>query len=250
MFKVQRHILATYHVTEPQDFYKGTDFWRVPEDPADTQNKQPPYRLSVQLPPPAEPTDENGETISPADGSEGEDTADAEAADEAAAADTPQGSPKFSLTSVYVPTGRNNLASFISVDSEPTDDGYGRIRILRLPDTTQVQGPSQIANTFAADDNIQTQLFPIKQNSRVLYGNLLTLPVGGGLLYVQPVYALRESGQGAYPVLRYVLASFGKNAGYGSSLTEALNDVLQSGSITDPSAGDGPGDQPSNGGNG
>jgi uncharacterized membrane protein (UPF0182 family) len=105
-----------------------------------------------------------------------------------------------------------------------------------------VQGPSQIANTFAADEKIQAKLLPIKQNSQVVYGNLLTLPVGGGLLYVQPVYALRESGQGSYPVLQFVLASFGKNAGYGTSLIGALNDVLKSGVLdeTGSPGGNGP----------
>ena len=135
--------------------------------------------------------------------------------------------PVFSLTSVYTPNNRDNLASFIAVNSDATDPEYGSIRILRLPDDSAVQGPSQIANTFAADERIQTELLPIRNNSQVRYGNLLTLPVGGGLLYVQPVYALRESGQGTYPVLRFVLASFGKEAGYGTSLTEALDDVLR-----------------------
>ena len=213
MFKVQRYMLAQYHVTVPQDFYKGTDRWEVPEDPADQANKQPPYRLSVQMPPVPQPDE-------------------AETKDTAAA--TPTEEPVFSLTSVYVPTNRSNLASFIAVDSDATSPNYGRFQILRLPDATQVQGPSQIANTFAADEAIQRELLPIKQNSQIRYGNLLTLPVGGGLLYVQPVYALRESGQGAYPVLQFVLASFGDNAGYGTSLTEALNDVLQSGRIADP----------------
>jgi uncharacterized membrane protein (UPF0182 family) len=209
LFKVQRHILAQYHVTEAQTFYRGTDRWDVPEDPADPANKQPPYRLSVQMPPPPEDSD----------------------------APAPSESPAFSLTSVYVPTNRSNLASFIAVNSDATSDDYGNIRILRLPDSTQVQGPSQIANTFAADERIQTRLLPIKQNSEIRYGNLLTLPVGGGLLYVQPVYALRESGQGAYPVLQFVLASFGRNAGYGTSLTAALNDVLASGAITGEDTG-------------
>ncbi len=205
LFKVQRYILAQYHVTDAQTFYRGTDRWEVPEDPADQANKQPPYRLSVQMPPVASPDDE--------------DTADEAPSD-----------PVFSLTSVYTPANRSNLASFIAVDSDATSENYGQIRILRLPDSTQVQGPSQIANTFAADERIQTQLLPIKQNSQIRYGNLLTLPVGGGLLYVQPVYALRESGQGAYPVLQFVLASFGRNAGYGTSLTEALTDVLRNSS--------------------
>ena len=220
MFKIQRYILAQYHIESPQTFYKGTDRWEVPEDPADPASKQPPYRLSVQMP--------------------------AEDAEDGADEPAPE-SPVFSLTSVYVPTNRSNLASFIAVDSEATSDSYGEIRILRLPDETQVQGPSQIANTFSADERIQRQLLPIEQNSQILYGNLLTLPVGGGLLYVQPVYALRESGEGAYPVLQFVLASFGKDAGYGTSLTEALNDVLQSGTIVDPEDND-PGVDPGPGG--
>jgi uncharacterized membrane protein (UPF0182 family) len=230
MFKVQRHVLAQYHVTNAQAFYRGTDRWEVPEDPADQANKQPPYRLSVQMP--AEVSEEDAE--------------------EAPAGDTPapEESPVFSLTSVYVPTNRSNLASFIAVNSDATSEEYGEIRILRLPDETQVQGPSQIANTFAADERIQDRLLPIKQNSQILYGNLLTLPVGGGLLYVQPVYALRESGQGAYPVLQFVLASFGRNAGYGTSLTAALNDVLQEGSLTgeDTGAVDEPSQTPGGGG--
>lgn len=227
LFKIQRHVLAQYHITSPQDFYKGTDRWEVPEDPADQTSKQPPYRLSVQMP---APEDEETDSDTP----------------------PPPESPVFSLTSVFVPTNRSNLASFIAVDSEASSDDYGRIRILRLPDSTQVQGPSQIANTFAADEEIQAQLLPIKQNSQILYGNLLTLPVGGGLLYVQPVYALRESGQGAYPVLQFVLASFGKNAGYGTSLTEALNDVLLGGTVTETDTGgnddgDGKGGKPGDG---
>jgi uncharacterized membrane protein (UPF0182 family) len=189
LFKVQRDMLAQYHVKNPQTFYGNSDRWIVPPDPALPSQKQPPYRLSVRTP-------SGGPT------------------------------PVFSLTSVYAPRGRSNLAAFISVDSEAASRDYGTIRILRLPGDTQVPGPEQIANTFASDPKIQQTLLPFRNNSKVLYGNLLTLPVGSGLLYVQPVYTLRESGGGSYPVLRFVLASFGKKAGYGTTLTTALNTVL------------------------
>ena len=162
---------------------------------------------------------------------------DAEAEEAVDTADLPVEDPVFSLTSVFTPTNRQNLASFVAVNSDATDENYGQFRILRLPDSTQVQGPSQIANTFSADESIQGALLPIKQNSQILDGNLLTLPVGGGLLYVQPVYALRESGEGSYPVLQFVLASFGRNAGFGTTLTEALNDVLESGELTEEETG-------------
>ena len=190
MFKVQRNILAEYHVTEPKTFYEGSDQWNVPQDPTDPTQKQPPYRLSVQ---------------------------------------TPSGSDKpiFSLTSVYVPQKRENLAAFISVDGDASQKDYGTIRILRLPGNTQIPGPSQIANAFGADQDIQDRRLAFtRTGSKVLDGNLLTLPVGDGLLYVQPLYTLRESGQGRYPVLRYVLVSFGKEVGVGTTLTGALDDVL------------------------
>ena len=155
----------------------------------------------------------------------------------------------FSLTTVYVPIKRQNLASFMAVDSDASDpDTYGKIRILRLPDNTQVPGPSQIANQFNSDDEIATRLSSFKQsNARVRNGNLLTLPVGGGLLYVQPLYTLRSGGAASYPQLEFVLVSFGSDVGIGSTLNEALDDVLgvdtttptDGGTTTNPGTGTG-----------
>jgi uncharacterized membrane protein (UPF0182 family) len=142
-----------------------------------------------------------------------------------------QTAPKFSLTSVYVPNAeRENLTAFMAVDSEATSPDYGKFRILRLPGNLQIPGPGQVYNKFQTDEGIRTALLPINQPSsgaRAQYGNLLTLPLGGGLLYVQPVYSVRTSGPGSYPVLRYVLVSFGDGVAYGSTLQDALNKVFK-----------------------
>jgi uncharacterized membrane protein (UPF0182 family) len=134
------------------------------------------------------------------------------------------------LTSVYVPNAeRENLTAFMAVDSEASSPDYGQFRILRLPGNVQIPGPGQVANKFQTDDAIRTALLPINQPSsgaRAQFGNLLTLPLGGGLLYVQPVYSVRTSGQGSYPVLRYVLAGFGDRVAFGASLQEALTKVF------------------------
>ncbi|MFM6941156.1 MAG: UPF0182 family protein, partial [Candidatus Planktophila sp.] len=55
---------------------------------------------------------------------------------------------------------------------------------------------------------------------------LLTLPVGGGLLYVQPVYVKATSNDSAYPLLQKVLVSFGDVIGFDSSLKGALDQVF------------------------
>ncbi len=205
LFKVQRDILSTYHVTDPQVFYQGDQRWKIPEDPSTTNSLQPPFYLSVQRP---------GETA-----------------------------PKFSLTSVYLPNSRQNLAAFFSVNSEaadptPTSDGgYGSLQILQLPTDTSVSGPSQIANQFQTDTGVTAALLAFKQaGTQVLFGNLLTLPVGEKLLYVQPVYTRRTATEGSYPLLQFVIASFGEDVGYGQNLNQALRSALGS---APPSGGGG-----------
>ena len=193
LFKVQRDMLAAYHVLDPKTFYEGNDQWAIPEDPSSSVRKQPPYRLSVAT----------------------------KAGDQ----------PEFSLTSVFVPQKKQNLASFVAVGADASNpDTYGKFQILRLPDTTQVPGPSQIANQFSNDPKVAEAVRPFKQaDAKIEYGNLLTLPVGGGLLYVQPLYTTRESGSGNYPVLRFVLTSFGRDVGIGRTLDQSLADVLAEG---------------------
>ncbi|HET7326014.1 MAG TPA: UPF0182 family protein [Nocardioidaceae bacterium] len=189
LFKVQRQMLTRYHVTDAGDFYQGNDRWNVPEDPSDPGNSQPPFYLSVRMP-------------------------DAEEA-------------AFSLTTVFTPQNRENLAAMMAVNADATSDAYGTMQILQLPNDTQIPGPGQVANAFNSDSEIASQLLPFQRGgASASFGNLLTLPVGEGLLYVQPVYTQRASGEGNYPVLTYVLASFGDNVGYGATLSDALDRVL------------------------
>ena len=199
LFKVQREVLQTYHVEEPGTFYQGSERWAVPNDPAASASVlQPPYYLSVQLP----EVDDEGQVSGALD-------------------------PSFSLTSVYVPNQRQNLASFLSVDSDPMADTYGDITLLSLDQ--QIAGPEQIANQFQSDESVAEALLSYRQaDVSVLYGNLLTVPAGDGMLYVQPIYTQRSStsGSGTYPQLQFVLASFGENVGIGKSLDAALADSL------------------------
>ena len=92
-------------------------------------------------------------------------------------------------------------------------------------------------------------LFPAV--SSVLCWILLTLPVGGGLLYVQPVY-VQGTGSASYPVLRSVLTAFGDKVGFAPTLEESLSQLVaddgssttnqQGGGGTQPGAATTPGD--------
>ncbi|MDN4478242.1 UPF0182 family protein [Demequina sp. SYSU T00039] len=204
MFTVQRYQLTRYHVTDAAAFYSGQDVWENPDDPTDSTRKQPPYYLTLQMP--------------------------------------GQESSTFSLTSTFIPGGnsnRNILTGFLAVDSETGSsdgqvaEGYGTLRLLELPRDTTIPGPGQVQNTFNSDSEAQTTLNLLRQGETdVISGNLLTLPVGGGLLYVQPVYVQASTGT-QVPLLRKVFVAFGDEVGFADTLPEALDQVFGDG------AGDG-----------
>jgi uncharacterized membrane protein (UPF0182 family) len=129
-----------------------------------------------------------------------------------------------------VPNGRQNLAAYAAVNSDPTSPDYGQWQILRVPAESQIDGPGQASNAIRANDAVATALRPYTQGSgtSVTWGNLLTLPLGGGLMFVQPIYTSQQgSGGGQYPILRYVVVKFGNEIGIGTTLQEALDQVFK-----------------------
>ena len=148
-----------------------------------------------------------------------------------------QQKPTFSLTSTLVFRKRSNLAAFMAVDSDPGPD-YGTIRVLQVSGSALVNGPGQVQNQFESDATVQQQLALLRNKggaATVDYGNLLTLPVAGGLLYVEPVYVAASGGE-AYPLLQKVLVSFGNRIGFENTYAGAVNALLHS-TATTPATG-------------
>ena len=95
-----------------------------------------------------------------------------------------------------------------------------------LPKDSNVPGPGQAQNNFNADADVSKELNLLQSGStNVVRGNLLTLPLGGGLVYVQPVY-VKSSGTTSFPLLKKVLVAFGDQVGFADTLDEALDQVF------------------------
>ena len=205
MFKVQREILATYHVDDAGDFYEANDAWSIPDDPTSGSEagvKIPAYYMTMQMP--------------------------------------GQEQPAFQLTTPYIPqeregvAQRNVLYGFLGAngDAGTGEDGvkaetYGHMQMLELPRQTTTPGPGQAQNNFNSDDTVSRELNLLRQGaSDVINGNMITLPVAEGILYVQPVY-VRSTGETSYPVLRKVLVAFGDKVGFADTLAESLDQVFE-----------------------
>jgi len=89
-----------------------------------------------------------------------------------------------------------------------------------------VPGPGQVQNNFNSDSEVSKLLNILRQGSTtVLNGNLLTLPIGGGLLYVQPVY-IQSTGETSFPLLKKILVAFGDKIAFEDNLDDALNSLF------------------------
>jgi hypothetical protein len=199
MFKVQRNLLQRFYVTNPGEFFAGTDFWETPNTPAnpDSPFRQPPYYLLAQFP--------------------------------------GQDEPIFQLTSAVSPVDRLNLAALVS---GAYVDGELRLQAWQLPEDTRIPGPVQVhqemSNSAAIPAGggrpVREELNLLQQagSSIVDYGNLLSLPYQDGMLYVEPVY-VRTTAQDAFPLMQKVLMSYGQYVTLADSLEEGLQDLVERG---------------------
>ncbi|MFD7992412.1 UPF0182 family membrane protein [Streptomyces mexicanus] len=198
LFKVQRELLTRYHVQDAQTFLSGSEVWQVPDDPTNKSGSAvPPYYLTMKMP--------------------------------------DQKSQAFSLTTTFTPNGRDNLSAFMAVDSQAGTPDYGQIRILKLRTSTTADGPKQVQSQFNSNsqENITDFVRQVRNgDSEIEYGNLLTIPLDGGLLYVEPVYV--RGGQLKYPLMRKVLVTYGGTTAFENSLDQALDKVFGAPGSTPP----------------
>lgn len=194
-FKIQRQILSRYHTSSSDTWLQESDVWAIPNDPVrgggQENTKQPPYFLTIRWP--------------------GEEE------------------PHYANTTVFVPRERENLSVFMAANADATSENYGQLRALKLSDSHQISGPGQTFNAISTNERVAERLLPFNRQdatASAIYGNLLTLPLGDGLLYVQPIYT-QTTATGGYPALRFIVVRFGEHVGIGDTLQAALDEVFQ-----------------------
>ncbi len=189
MFKVQRNLLAKYHVSDPGVFFNNDAFWSVPEDPTAGESRglnQPPYYVM--------------------------------------ASDPKTGKPSFQLITSYRGLNRQFLSAHMAVSSDP--ENYGKITVKVLPTDTQTQGPKQAQDAMMSSDQVARDRTLWEGSNDLTNGNLLALPVGDGeILCLEPIYSQRKDQESAFPKLLRVLVSYKGRVGYAPTIGEALDQV-------------------------
>jgi len=186
LFNIQAAMYRTYHMQDPQVFYNKEDLWAIPNESTDGQpNAMEPYYVIMRLP---------GET-----------------------------KEEFMLMQPFTPAKRLNMVAWLSAKSDGAD--YGKRLVYRFPKDKLIYGPEQIHARLNQDPVISSQLSLLNQRgSRIVWGNLLVIPIEKSILYVQPMYLLAEQSQ--IPQLKRVVVATGSSLAMEATLGEALTRVF------------------------
>jgi len=198
LFRLQTELFATFHMADPETFYHREDQWQIPGAPAvggpvpssERQSSSAAFLRHMVMRLPAEST------------------------------------PEFILMRPFTPRQKDNLAAWIVARNDGPN--YGKLAVYRFPRQSLVFGPNQIVNRINQDTEVARQITLWDQRgSEVLRGELLVLPIGGALIYVQPLY-LRAQG-GRIPELKRVIAAHEGRVAMAETLDGALRALLANG---------------------
>jgi len=186
MFAIQAVKFSVYHMTDPQVFYNREDQWQIAKETFEGDVRAvEPYYTMMKLP---------GEK-----------------------------EEEFILMIPFTPVGKDNMSAWMCVRCD--EDKYGELQVYKFPKRKLIYGPMQIEARIDQDPEISKQLSLWSQRgSTVIRGNLLVIPIGGSLLYVEPLYLKAERGQ--LPELKRVIVSFGSRIAMEPTLEESLKSIF------------------------
>jgi uncharacterized membrane protein (UPF0182 family) len=187
LFDLQAEAFGTYHVEDPTAFYNGEDRWGVPPEQVDGEpRRMEAYYVTLRLP---------EESVS-----------------------------RFGLVLPYVPAGRQDRQNMTAWLAGQTDErGRSDLVVYRFPRQVTVFGPQQVAARISQDPTIKNQTALLGQaGSRVIRGNMLIIPVGQTVLYVQPLYVQSTETESAPTELKFVIVATTERVVMRPTLPEAL----------------------------
>lgn len=195
LFRIQTFAYSRYHVTDPEDFFTREDRWVIPKDPNFSQTEGTsassqaeeiqPYYVLMKLP-----------------GSDKE---------------------EYVLILPMNPKDRPNMVAYLTAKSDPED--YGKLTDFRFPQTTTIFGVGQIHGRINQDPTFSRERTLLdRQGSKLAFGNLLVIPIGESILYVQPLFLQAE--RNAIPELKFVILATANRVVLADTLEEAVNKLI------------------------
>ena len=203
LFSPQADMYLRYHVTDAQVFFNQAEQWAIPQDTRFGHRgvEVHPSYLILQMP--------GGDGV------------------------------EFVLMLPFSPAGeKKNLVGWLTARND--GEHYGKLNAFMVPSDPQVDGPAQVEARIE-NDQVISQQFTLWDGagSQVVRGQLLVIPVGDAIIYVEPLYL--QSEVLAFPELKKVILADGSNVVMADSVDEGLAMLLddKAALVNEPRGGDG-----------
>lgn len=194
LIKVQGDVFGLYHTTNPKMFFGREDVWSVAREAVtnqpdgNQQQTQPlePYQVLMPLP--------------------GENSV-----------------PEFAQVLPFTPANRNNMIAWMAGRSD--GEAYGQLLVYTFPSSRVIDGPSQIEARIDQNAQLAGQ-FTLwnQQGSKVKRGDLIIMPIGTGLLFIEPVYL--QAVRSPMPELRFVVLATQERLTFAADFETALTQLM------------------------
>jgi uncharacterized membrane protein (UPF0182 family) len=197
MMKTQSDVFGLYHTQNAKVFFGREDVWSIARDAvSNTAN------ASAQQKTDSEPFDPY-QVLMPLPG-EGEQA-------------------EYARVVPFTPGNRNNMIAWMAGRSD--GDAYGKLLVYAFPASRVIDGPLQIEARIDQDAQIAGQItLWNQQGSKVKRGNLIIMPIGSGLLFVEPIYL--QAVRSPMPELRLVVLATQERLAYAENFDTALKQLL------------------------
>ena len=146
---------------------------------------------------------------------------------------------EFVLILPFTPAQKPNMVAWLAARMDGPQ--YGKLILFEFPRGVQVDGPSQIEARIDNDTVISQQFTLWSQaGSKVIRGNLLVIPIGESILYVEPIFL--QAQDLALPELKRVILASSKKVVMEPTLDGAVAALLgvPSGPAAQPPSGQTP----------
>lgn len=140
---------------------------------------------------------------------------------------------EFVMMQPFTPSNKQNLTAWIVARCD--QPSYGELILYTLPKDQNIYGPVQIDSRINQDETI-SQLITLwnQQQSNVVWGNLLIIPLDGKILYLKPLFM--ESERGRQAELKKIVMVYQNQVLLGDNVAEALSGISSRASDSEPKA--------------
>lgn len=140
---------------------------------------------------------------------------------------------EFVMMQPFTPRNKQNLTAWLVARCDQPN--YGELILYTLPKDQNIYGPEQIDSRINQDETI-SQLVTLwnQQQSNVIWGNLLIIPIDGKILYLKPLFM--ESERGRQAELKKIVIVYQNQVLIGDTVAEILSGITSGVSVTPPSS--------------